>query len=138
MRVARGGGATRQIYCRKAPTRAAALITINPSFRKEAQMQFSTFIVKDGTATLLAEDPQLGRVRFEISKSILAARLGVEFPSPDPALLKSCEEQRQRIEIACERAFQRETSERVSLMGGDFNDTSLDSPPQQPTDVAGG
>ena len=101
-------------------------------------MQFGNFIVKDGTAILLAEAPQSGRVRFEISKSILAAQLGVEFPTPDPALLKRCEEQRQRIESACERAFQREPSERVSMMGADFNDTTLDSPPQPPTDVAGG
>jgi hypothetical protein len=102
-------------------------------------MQFSNFIVKNGTATiLLAEDPQLGRVRFEISESILTARLGVEFPSSDQAIIKRCEEERQRIESACERAFQRAPSERVSMMGADFNDTTLESPPQPPTDVAGG
>jgi hypothetical protein len=108
------------------------------SGRKRA-MQFSNFIVKNGTATiLLAEDPQLGRVRFEISESILTARLGVEFPSSDQAIMKRCEEERQRIESACERAFQRAPSERVSMMGADFNDTTLESPPQPPTDVAGG
>jgi hypothetical protein len=101
-------------------------------------MQFGNFIIKDGTAILLAEDPQLGRVRFEISQSILATRLGVAFPSPDPALLKSCDDQRQRIESACERAFQREPSERVSMMAADFNDTTVEPPPQPPTDVAGG
>ena len=102
-------------------------------------MQFSNFIVKNGTATiLLAEDPQLGRVRFEISESILTARLGVEFPSSDQAIMKRCEEERQRIESACERAFQRAPSERGSMMGADFNDPTLESPPQPPTDVTGG
>jgi hypothetical protein len=106
-------------------------------------MKFAdNFVAKTGTGSptvaISADDLQLGRVTFEISESILANRLGVEFPSADQAILKICHDQRQRIETACERAFQRDPSERVTLMSADFNEPTDQSPPQPPTDVAGG
>jgi hypothetical protein len=103
------------------------------------EMRFADIVAKTGegppTVTLWADDSRLGRVSFEISQSILSVRLGVEFPSPDQDLLKRCHDQRQKIETACECAFQRDPSERVTLMSADFNDRTDKSPPLPPSDT---
>jgi hypothetical protein len=103
-------------------------------------MKFAdTFVVKTGlglpTVTIWADESPSRRVRFSIGASILADQLGVENPVKDQAVIKLCEEQRQKIEAACERAVQRDPSDRVSLADIDFE---KDTPPQPPSDVAGG
>jgi hypothetical protein len=83
-------------------------------------MKFAdSFVAKTGlglpTVTIWADESPTRRVRFSIGASILTDRLGVENPVKDQTVIKLCEAQRQKIEAACERAFQREPSERVVL-----------------------
>ena len=98
-----------------------------------------SFVAKTGlglpTVILWADDLPTRRVRFSIGSTVLTDRLGIESPVKDQAVLKDCEAQRQRIEAACERAYQREPVDRVTLTEADFED---ETPPQPPTDVAGG
>jgi hypothetical protein len=95
-----------------------------------------TFIAKTGlgipTVMIWADESPTRRVRFSIGGSVLTDQLGVESPVKDLAVLKLCEAQRQKIEAVCERAFQRDPSDRVTVSDADFE------PPQPPTDVAGG
>ncbi len=100
-------------------------------------MKFAdSFVAKTGSVlpevTLSADESPSRRVRFSIGASILTDELGAENLIKDLAVIKCCEEQRRRIEAACERAFARDPSDRVALVNADF------APPQPPSDVAGG
>jgi hypothetical protein len=93
----------------------------------------------DNAVVLKASEPDLqGTVQFRISNRILFDHLGVINPAHAEESAQTCETQRDKIVAACRRAFQRHPSTRVTLTDADFEDYAQVSPPQPPTDVAGG
>jgi hypothetical protein len=104
-------------------------------------MKFEDFAAKTGignTIVLWADESPSRRVRFSIGRSILIEQLGVRNPVRVDESIKRCEEQREMIEAACLRAFKRQPADFVTLMAADFENSAQGSPPQPPTDVAGG
>jgi hypothetical protein len=106
-------------------------------------MKFAdSFVAKTGmgspTVILWADKSPSERVRFSIGASMLTEQLGVGNPVSDQSVIKSCEAQRDKIEAACLRAFHRDPSIPVTLTDADFEDAAQVSPPQPPSDVAGG
>jgi hypothetical protein len=90
----------------------------------------------DNTIVLKASVPDLeGTVQFRISSQILVDHLAVKNPVRADENVEHCEGQREKIEAAGRRAFKRAPSIRVTLTDADFSE---ESPPQPPTDVAGG
>jgi hypothetical protein len=93
------------------------------------EMKFAdSFVAKTGlglpTVTIWADESPSRRVRFSIAASILVDQLGVENPVKDQAVIKLCEEQRDKIEAACRRAFERQPAGDVSLVDADFEEES--------------
>jgi hypothetical protein len=92
----------------------------------------------DNTVVLKASEPDLqGTVQFRISSQILVDLLRVINPVRAEESAQTCETQRDKIVAACQRAFHRHPSTRVTLTNADFEDNAQLSPPQPPTDVAG-
>jgi hypothetical protein len=92
-------------------------------------MKFAdSFVAKTGlglpTVTIWADESPSRRVRFSIGASILTDQLGVENPVKDQVVIKLCEAQRDKIEAACRRAFQRDPSDRVTVTDADFEEVS--------------
>jgi hypothetical protein len=92
-------------------------------------MKFAdSFVAKTGlglpTVIIWADESPTRRVRFSIGASILTEQLGVESPVKDQAVLKRCEEEREKIEAACRRAFERQPADDVSLTDEDFEEES--------------
>jgi hypothetical protein len=99
-------------------------------------MNFEDFAADtDSTVVLKASEPELeGTMRFIISTQILADRLGVDNPVQVEERVESCKAQREKIVAACQQAFRREPSHRVTLTDADFEEVS---PPQPRSDVEG-
>ena len=98
-------------------------------------MNFEDFAADTGnTVVLKASEPELqGTIRFLISTQILADRLGIRNPVHES--VKSREAEREKIVAACQRAFKREASTRMTLTDAEFEDSVQESPPQPPSDV---
>jgi hypothetical protein len=105
----------------------------------QREMIFESFSAETGNAVVLkAFRPDLqGSVQFRIGSQILVDHLGANKPAQTEESAQSCETQRDKIVAACQRAFQRHPSTRVTLTDADFENAQI-SPPQPPTDVAGG
>jgi hypothetical protein len=88
----------------------------------------NSFVAKTGldqpTVILWADESPSRRVRFSIGASILTDQLGVENPVKDLTVIKLCEAQRDRVETACRRAFERQPADDVSLVDADFEELS--------------
>jgi hypothetical protein len=83
-------------------------------------MKFEHFAANtDNTIIIWADESPSRRVRFTIGTSILT-ELGVGNPVHHEQSIKRCEEQREKIEAACRRAFERKPADRVSLTEIDF------------------
>jgi hypothetical protein len=68
-----------------------------------------------------AEDEQSRRrIKFLISSQIQNDHLGFANPVHADDIIESCGEQREEIEAACERAYERAPSDRVILAAADF------------------
>jgi hypothetical protein len=100
-------------------------------------MDFGDFAADtDNTVVLKASVLDLqGTVQFRVGSQILVDHLGVRNPVHHDENAQSCEAQREKIEAASRRAFKRAPSTRVTLIAEDFE---AESPPQPPSDVAGG
>ena len=84
-------------------------------------MDFEQFSA-DTIIILTADDPQSGRIKFSLNSEILAEQIGVKSPVRLKEGIKSCEAQREKIEAACGRAYERQPSTRVTLTDADFED----------------
>jgi hypothetical protein len=103
-------------------------------------MNFEDFAADtDSTVVFKASEPDLqGTIKFIISTQILADHLGVRNPVHIGNSIENCEAQRDKIVAACQQAFKRELSTRVTLTAADFESSGPESPPQPPSDVEGG
>jgi hypothetical protein len=99
-------------------------------------MNFGDFAADTDSAVVLkASEPELqGTIKFIISTQIFANRLGVKNSAHVEESVESCKAQREKIVAACQQAFRREPSHRVTLTDADFEEVS---PPQPPSDVEG-
>jgi hypothetical protein len=102
-------------------------------------MKFEDFRADiDNTIIVWANEAPLRRLRFSIGASILTRRLGISNPVHVEQNIERCRAQRPKIIAACERAYKRDPAIEVTLTPEDFEDSAQESPPQPPTDVAGG
>ncbi len=67
-----------------------------------------------------ADEPTLGRVRFEIGTKVLVDALGAQNPVEGQKNLALLTANRNRVEAACELAFARAPSSSVELQRIDF------------------
>jgi hypothetical protein len=84
-------------------------------------MKFEEFKAAiDYSVIIWADDTPSGRTRFLIDRQILTGKLGIKDPVHDDENVRLCESQREKIEDACERAYERQPSDRVTLTDIDF------------------
>ena len=67
-----------------------------------------------------ADEPTYRRVRFSIGRDILIDVLGGRNPIVEDRNLALCQRERQRIEAACQRAFNERPSASIGLQARDF------------------
>jgi hypothetical protein len=70
--------------------------------------------------SLWANEATFGRVRFDISRTILMDVLKGGNPANDGANIRLCNNNRSRIETACQRAFENRPNAHVILETSDF------------------
>jgi hypothetical protein len=97
------------------------------SIREGTGMKFEDFAAEtgiDNTIILWANEPPLRRVRFSIGALVLTDQIGVENPVHHNASIERCRAQRDKIEAACRRAFEKQPTDVVSLVDADFEEVS--------------